>query len=100
VAPYSAAKGGVAMLTKVMAAELSPHNIQVNTISPGYFKTALNSALTDDPDFDAWVVGHTPAGRWGLPEDLVGTLIYLSSAASDYVTGQNIFVDGGMASVL
>lgn len=98
--PYTAAKGAITMLTKEMAADLTRHGIQVNTISPGYFKTEMNTALTDDPQFDSWVVQRTPARRWGEPEELLGTLVYLASPASDFVTGQNILVDGGMTSVL
>jgi gluconate 5-dehydrogenase len=98
--PYAASKSGVAMLTKVLAADLSGYNIQVNTLSPGYFRTEMNTALINDPVFDTRVSERTPAGRWGLPEELVGTLIYLSSDASNFVTGQNIIVDGGMTSTL
>ncbi|MFG6445155.1 SDR family oxidoreductase [Microbacterium sp. P07] len=100
IAPYSASKGGVAQLTRGMAADLARHNIQVNTLSPGYFATEMNAALVDDPAFTAWVEQRTPAQRWGRPEELRGTLVYLASAASDFVSGQNIFVDGGMTSVV
>lgn len=100
VIPYTVAKGGVRLLTKGMAAEWSPHGIQANAIGPGYMLTEMNAALTSNPEFDAWVKGRTPAGRWGRPEELVGTVVYLASAASDYVSGQMIFVDGGMISVL
>ncbi|MCQ0969642.1 SDR family oxidoreductase [Paracoccus sp. TK19116] len=100
VAPYTVAKGGIRLLTKSMAAEWTAHGIQANAIGPGYMLTEMNEALTSNPDFDAWVKGRTPAGRWGRPDELVGTAIYLASAASDYVSGQLIFVDGGMISVL
>ena len=100
IAPYGATKGGLVMLTKGMAADLSRFNIQVNAISPGYFATDMNKALTDDEAFSSWVVNRTPAMRWGKLEELVGTLIYLSSDASSFVTGQNIFVDGGMTAVV
>jgi gluconate 5-dehydrogenase len=100
IAPYSASKGGVAQLTRGMAADLARHNVQVNTISPGYFATEMNSALWQDPEFDAWLKQRTPAQRWGRIEELQGTLVYLASAASDFVSGQNIFVDGGMTSVV
>ena len=100
VAPYNVAKGGIRMLTKSMAAEWTQHGIQSNAIGPGYMLTEMNEALTSNPDFDAWVKGRTPAGRWGRPDELVGTAIYLASRASDYVSGQLIFVDGGMISVL
>lgn len=100
IAPYSATKGGVALLTQGMAADLARFNIQVNCISPGYFKTEMNSALWQDPAFNQWVEKRTPAQRWGHFDELVGTLIYLCSGASSFVSGQNIFVDGGMTSVV
>ncbi|MEZ0493477.1 SDR family oxidoreductase [Kineococcus sp. TBRC 1896] len=100
IAPYSASKGGVAQLTRGMAADLARHNVQVNTISPGYFATEMNTALWQDPEFDAWLRQRTPARRWGRVEELQGTLVYLASSASDFVSGQNIFVDGGMTSVV
>lgn len=100
VIPYTVAKGGIRLLTKGMAAEFSPHGIQANAIGPGYMLTEMNAALTANPEFDAWVKGRTPAGRWGNPDELIGTAVYLASAASDYVSGQLIFVDGGMISVL
>lgn len=100
VAPYTAAKGGIKMLTKSMAAEWAPHGIQANAIGPGYMLTEMNEALVSNPDFNAWVTGRTPAGRWGRPDELVGAAIFLASAASDYVNGQIIYVDGGMSSVL
>lgn len=100
VTPYTVAKGGIKMLTKGMAAEWSAHGIQANAIGPGYMLTDMNEALVSNPEFDAWVKGRTPAGRWGRPDELVGTAIYLASNASNYVSGQLIFVDGGMISVL
>ncbi|SFD16521.1 SDR family oxidoreductase [Tropicimonas isoalkanivorans] len=100
VAPYTVAKGGIKMLTKAMAAEWGEKNIQANAIGPGYMVTDMNEALLSNPDFDAWVKGRTPMRRWGLPEELVGTAIYLASDASNYVSGQVIYVDGGMVSVL
>ena len=100
VAPYTVAKGGIKMLTQAMAAEWAAHGIQANAIGPGYMLTDMNQALVDDPAFNAWVVGRTPARRWGRPEELVGTAVFLASAASDYVNGQIIYVDGGMLAVL
>ncbi|SCK16276.1 gluconate 5-dehydrogenase [Variovorax sp. HW608] len=100
VAPYTVAKGGIRMLTRAMTAEWAVHNIQANAIGPGYMLTDMNQALIDNPAFDAWVKGRTPAGRWGKPDELVGTAIFLASDASNYVSGQIIYVDGGMASVL
>ena len=100
IAPYSATKGGVAQLSRGMAADVARHGVQVNTLSPGYFATEMNTALWQDEDFDAWLRQRTPAQRWGRVEELTGTLIYLASSASDFVSGQNIFVDGGMTSVV
>lgn len=100
VAPYTVSKGGIKLLTRAMAAEWGEKGIQANAIGPGYMLTDMNEALTSDPAFDAWVKGRTPARRWGRPEELVGTAIFLASAASGYVNGQIIYVDGGMSSVL
>ncbi len=100
VAPYTVAKGGIKMLTKAMAAEWSEKGIQANAIGPGYMVTDMNQALLNNPDFDAWVKARTPMRRWGLPEELQGTAIYLASDASNYVSGQIIYADGGMISVL
>jgi gluconate 5-dehydrogenase len=100
VAPYTVAKGGIKMLTKAMTAEWAEHGVQINAIGPGYMLTDMNEALVNNPQFDAWVKGRTPARRWGRPEELVGAAIFLASAASDYVSGQVIYVDGGMSSVL
>jgi gluconate 5-dehydrogenase len=97
VVPYTAAKGGVRQLTRGMAVELAPHNIQVNAISPGYFATEMNRALIDNAEFDAWVKKRTPAGRWGQPEEIAGLAVFLSSSAADYITGQLITIDGGMS---
>ena len=100
IAPYTAAKGGIKMLTRSMAAEWAVHDIQANAIGPGYMITEMNKALIENPAFDAWVKGRTPARRWGRPEELIGAAIFLASAASGYVSGQIIYVDGGMLSVL
>ena len=100
VAPYTAAKGGIKMLTRSMAAEWARFNIQANSIGPGYILTEMNTALIENPEFDAWVKASNPAGRWGKPEELVGTAVYLASNASNYVNGQIIYVDGGWLSVL
>jgi gluconate 5-dehydrogenase len=100
IAPYAATKGALKMLTKGMCADLAPYGIQVNGLGPGYFETELTAALVADEQFSAWVRGRTPAGRWGQVEDLVGTLLFLVSPASDFVNGQVVYVDGGMLSVL
>jgi gluconate 5-dehydrogenase len=95
IIPYTAAKGGLRMLTRGLAVELGPKNIQVNGIAPGYFATEMNRALMDDADFDAWVRKRTPAGRWGEPHELAGAAVFLASSAADYISGQVLFVDGG-----
>jgi gluconate 5-dehydrogenase len=100
VVPYTAAKGGIRMLTRGMAVELAPHNIQVNAIAPGYFATELNRALLDNAEFDAWVKKRTPAGRWGEPAEIAGVAVFLASRAADYITGQMITIDGGMSVAL
>ncbi len=100
IAPYTAAKGGIKMLTQVMAAEWAGHGIQANAIGPGYMITDMNQTLIDNPTFNAWVKGRTPSGRWGKPEELVGATVFLASDASSYVNGQLIYVDGGMTAIM
>ena len=100
VVPYAAAKGGVRQLTRGMAVELAPHNIQVNAIAPGYFATEMNRALIDNAEFNDWVCKRTPAGRWGQPDELAGLAVFLASSASDYVSGQMIVIDGAMSVAL
>jgi gluconate 5-dehydrogenase len=100
VAPYTAAKGGIKMLTQSMAAEWAAHDIQANAIGPGYIVTEMNRALIDDAKFDAWVRSRTPSGRWGKPEDLIGAAVFLASPASAYVNGQILYVDGGLLAVM
>lgn len=96
IAPYTASKGALRNLTRGMATDWGKYNIQVNAISPGYFKTEMTRALYEDEKFDAWLRSRTPANRWGDPEELVGAVIFLASRASDYINGHNLFVDGGM----
>jgi|SRR5579862_1114208 len=91
---YSAAKGAMIQLTKSMAIELAPHNIQVNAIAPGWFETDLTAPVRSMPMNDE-ILARTPAGRWGQPEELAGTAVYLASRASDFVTGTTVCVDGG-----
>jgi gluconate 5-dehydrogenase len=100
IAPYAATKGAIRMLTKGMCAEWARHGIQANAIAPGYFETDLNRALVDDPAFSEWLCKRTPAGRWGRVEELCGAAVFLASAASDFVNGQTLFVDGGLTSVV
>jgi gluconate 5-dehydrogenase len=100
VAPYTVAKGGIKLLTRAMAAEWARHDIQANAIGPGYIVTEMNQALVADAAFDAWVKASNPAQRWGRPDELIGTAVYLASAASSYVNGQIVYVDGGWLAVL
>jgi gluconate 5-dehydrogenase len=100
IAPYTASKGAVKMLTKAMCAEFAKHGITANGISPGYFGTELNKALMADEKFSAWVCARTPAGRWGKVEELQGAAIFLASDASSFVNGHILFVDGGMTAVV
>ena len=96
IAPYTAAKGGLKMLTKAMATDWGKHNIQVNGLAPGYFKTEMTRPLFENPEFDTWLHGRTPANRWGDPEELVGALVFLASGASNFVNGHVLVVDGGL----
>ncbi len=97
IVPYAASKGGLRMLTRALAVELAPHNVQVNGIAPGFFKTEMNAALIADADFSAWVARRTPAGRWGEPAEIAGAAVFLASRAADYVTGHILYVDGGFS---
>jgi gluconate 5-dehydrogenase len=100
IAPYAATKGAVKMLTKGMCVDWARYGIQVNAIGPGYFKTELNKALADDPQFSAWLEKRTPAGRWGEVDELAGAAIFLASGASSFVNGHVLYVDGGITSSL
>lgn len=100
IAPYTATKGAVANLTKGMATDWAKHGLQCNAIAPGYFDTPLNAALVADPEFTAWLEKRTPAGRWGNVDELVGAAVFLSSAASSFVNGHTLYVDGGITASL
>ncbi len=100
IAPYTATKGAVKMLTKGMAIDLGRHGIQVNGLGPGYFRTELNQALIDDPAFSAWLAGRTPLGRWGNVEELGGAAVFLVSDAASFVNGHILYVDGGITASL
>lgn len=100
IGAYTAAKGGLRNLTKAMTAEWAPHGVRVNGVAPGYIRTELTQTLVDDPAFNSWVLGRTPAGRWGEPEDIGGAVVWLSSDAARFVTGQVVFIDGGMTAVV
>ncbi|MDP9028371.1 MAG: SDR family oxidoreductase [Actinomycetota bacterium] len=100
IAPYTAAKGGLRNLTRAMTAEWAGSGVRINGIAPGYLRTEMTKALIEDPEFDHWVRGRTPAGRWGDPEDLIGAAVFFLSDASRFVTGQLLFIDGGMSVVV
>jgi len=95
VPSYSASKGGIASLTKTLANEWAKYNINVNAIAPGYMATNNTKALRDDKERNKSILDRIPAGRWGLPEDLKGAVVFLASKASDYVNGHILCVDGG-----
>lgn len=95
VPAYAASKGGVAQLTKALANEWAKHNVQINSIAPGYFRTDNTRALQDDPVRNEQITARIPAGDWGSPDDIKGAAIFLASPASDYVNGHIMLVDGG-----
>jgi gluconate 5-dehydrogenase len=98
--PYTAAKGGLKMLTRAMCADWARYNIQINGLAPGYFITEMTRPLVENQEFNSWIINRTPARRWGQPEELVGALLLLASRAGDFINGQIIFVDGGVLSCL
>ena len=100
IAPYTASKGAVKMLTKGMAIDWGPHGINVNGLGPGYFATELNAALVADEKFSTWLIGRTPSRRWGDVEDLGGAAVFFASDASNFVNGHILYVDGGVTATL
>lgn len=101
VSAYAAAKGGLKMLTRNLATEWAKYNIQVNGIGPGYFATDQTAPIrVDGHPFHEFIINRTPAGRWGDPDDLGGTAVFLSSKASDFINGQIIYVDGGILATI
>ncbi|MCU1404176.1 MAG: family oxidoreductase [Glaciihabitans sp.] len=100
IAPYTASKGGIRNLTRAMTAEWAGKGLQINAIAPGYIHTEMTQNLIDDEAFNSWIIGRTPAARWGTPADLGGPAVWLASDGSDYVNGQVIFIDGGMTVVV
>ena len=101
VSAYAAAKGGLKMLTKNMATEWAKFNIQANGIGPGYFATAQTEPIrVNGHPFNDFIISRTPAGRWGQPEELAGTIIFLASKASDFVNGHVLYVDGGILATI
>ncbi|WFS04532.1 SDR family oxidoreductase [Rhizobium tumorigenes] len=100
IAPYTATKGAVRNLTRGMCADWAKHGLQINAIAPGYFKTPLNQALVDNPEFTSWLEKRTPAGRWGDVEELIGAAVFLSGKSSSFVNGHTLYVDGGITTCL
>jgi gluconate 5-dehydrogenase len=100
IAPYTATKGAVRNLTRGMCADWAKHGLQINAIAPGYFKTPLNQALVDNPEFSSWLEKRTPAGRWGNVEELVGAAVFLSGGGSSFINGHTLYVDGGITTCL
>jgi len=100
IAPYTATKGAIRNLTRGMCTDWAKHGLQVNAIAPGYFKTPLNQALVDNPEFSAWLEKRTPAARWGNVEELVGAAVFLSGKSSSFVNGHTLYVDGGITASL
>jgi gluconate 5-dehydrogenase len=97
IVPYAVSKGALKMMTRALAVEAAPFNVQVNGIAPGFFKTEMNAALVASPEFSSWVAKRTPAGRWGEPPEIAGAAVFLASSAADYVTGHLLYVDGGFS---
>ena len=97
---YVTSKHGLIGLTRALAAELGPSGTTVNAICPGYTRTKINTVLQEDPEFDRFVTTRTALGRWGMPGDMVGPVLFLCSPAASYMTGQVLVVDGGMTGVL
>ena len=97
IVAYATSKGALKMLTRALAVEAAPHNVQVNGIAPGFFKTEMNAPLIANAEFSAWVGRRTPAGRWGDPSEIAGAAVFLASSAADYVTGHLLYVDGGFS---
>jgi gluconate 5-dehydrogenase len=100
IAPYAATKGAIRNLTRGMCTDWARHGLQVNAIAPGYFRTDLNKALAENPEFSAWLAKRTPAGRWGEVQELVGAAVFLASDASSFVNGHTLYVDGGVTASL
>jgi gluconate 5-dehydrogenase len=100
IAPYSASKGAIKMLTKGMCVDWAKHGIQINGLGPGYFETEMTAPLVADKDFTAWVEKRVPTGRWGKVEELGGAAVFLASNASNFVNGHTLYVDGGITATL
>jgi gluconate 5-dehydrogenase len=96
ITPYASAKGGMKMFVRALAVELAPHGCQANAIGPGWFNTEINAPLLENPEFLAMVRRRCPTGRYAEPEELIGAAVFLAAPASDFVTGQILYVDGGV----
>jgi gluconate 5-dehydrogenase len=100
ISAYIASKGAVHALTRQLAVELAPHGLTVNAIAPGYFATEMNTALIENHDFNAWVCGRTPAGRWGRPEELGPAAVFRASDEASFVNGHILTVDGAFTAAM
>jgi gluconate 5-dehydrogenase len=100
IAPYSASKGAIKMLTKGMCVDWAKYGVQINGLGPGYFETEMTAPLVADKDFTAWVEKRVPTGRWGKVEELGGAAVFLASSASNFVNGHTLYVDGGITATL
>ena len=100
ISPYVASKGGVKMFTKAIAVEWAKYNIQANSIIPGYIETEMNTPLIADAEFNAKIINRPPAGRWGKPAEIASAALFFASSGSDFITGQEIAVDGGILAAL
>ena len=100
IAPYATSKAAVANLTRGMATDWARHGLNVNGIAPGFIRTELNEALTNDPQFNAWIEKRTPMGRWAEPSELGGAAIFLASEAANFINGHILYVDGGFTATV
>jgi NAD(P)-dependent dehydrogenase (short-subunit alcohol dehydrogenase family) len=100
VLPYAISKAGVSMMTRGMASEWGPHGVRVNALAPGFILTDMTNKLWSIPKMQEWGYANTPLRRLGKTEDMIGTVIYLASKASEFMTGQVLYVDGGMSAGL
>jgi gluconate 5-dehydrogenase len=100
IAPYTATKGAIRNLTRGMCTDWAKYGLQVNAIAPGYFKTPLNQALIENPEFTAWLEKRTPAARWGNVDELIAAAVFLAGSGSSFVNGHTLHIDGGITASL